>query len=51
MSETGFSDAYLAIGIYNEKNLATCQVLRTLRNVFLNYVFKSVKKVRQLSYF
>lgn len=28
--------------VYNNENWATCQALRKLRNVFLNYVFKSV---------
>ena len=42
----------MATGIYNEKKLGNLQhVLRKLRNVFFNYVFKSVKKVKTEFFF
>lgn len=50
-SETGFLGAYLVIRIYNEENLATCQALRKLRNMFLNCVFKISKKSKESFYF
>lgn len=50
-SETGFLGAYLGTRVYNEENLATYWALRKLRNMLLNCVFKSVRKVKTVFIF